>query len=176
MYYNILIAAMIGSMSRSFFRSFLTILVLFLAFLPSQAVFLATSQCDAPPMATVDLVASPAKYKGHKVAVEGEFYAFSTLPLDYKNAMRSSKDYVGIVLTRPDHPKIPLVELKLAVPIKMFKDDEILSGVEHGDMVRVEGKVFAVALGEAWVDVTELKIKQKIAKDDDDEPSEDEQE
>ncbi len=148
---------------------------LFLVFSPAEAL-LSGAQCDAPPMATYDLVASPAKYKNKHVALEGEFYAFSTLPLDYKNAMRSSKDYVGIVLTRPDHAKIPLVELKLAVPIKMFKDDEVLSGVEHGDKVRVEGKVFAVALGEPWVDVSELKIKEKIAKDEDDdedEPSED---
>ena len=158
-------------------RYFYMLTALFLAFLPVNATLINKAQCDPPPMETYDLVASPAKFKNKHVALEGEFYAFTTLPLDYKNAMRSSKDYVGIVLTRPDHSKIPLVELKLAVPIKMFKDDEYLSSVEHGDKVRVEGKVFAVALGEPWVDVGELRIKEKITKDDDDdineEPSED---
>gem|GEM_PF-3600537 len=142
----------------------------------AEATLLSRAECDLAPMATYDLMAQPASYKGRRVAIEGEFYAFSTLPLDYKDAMRSSKDYVGIVLARPDHTKIPLVELKIAVPIKMFKDDEYLSGVEHGDIVRVEGKVFAVALGEPWLEAAELKIKSKLPaneEEDDDNDAED---
>ncbi len=160
-------------MLRAFFSSVGLFLAILLSFSPATATLLSRAECDLPPMATYELLASPATHKGHRVALEGEFYAFSTLPLDYKDAMRSSKDYVGIVLARPDHPKIPLVELKIAVPIKMFKDDEVLSAVEHGDIVRVEGKVFAVALGEPWLDVTELKIKTKLLKDEDDAASED---
>ncbi len=139
---------------------------------PVLGLALKSAQCDLPPMATYDLLSEPLKFKGRRVSLEGEFYSFSTLPLDYKEAMRSSKDYVGIVIARPDHKKIPLVELKMAVPIKLFKDDEVLSGLEHGDMIRVEGKVFAVALGEPWLDVSELRIKEKIAKDEDGEEEE----
>ena len=78
------------------------------------------------------------------------------MPLDYKPAFRSSKDFIGMVLSRPDQKQIPLVELKLAAPLKTFKEEDI--SVEHGDVVRLKAKVFAVALGEPWLEVQDIEV------------------
>lgn len=115
-----------------------------------------SSKCIGDPTPLVDLVSEPAKYLGKKIVLEGEFYAFSTLALDYEPAMRNSKDFIGIVLARPDHEEIPLVELKLAAPLKIFKDNSI--SLEHGHKVLVKGKVYAVALGEPWIDIEEFSV------------------
>lgn len=102
-----------------------------------------------------DLVKSPNNYKGQKIYIEGSFHSFTTLPLDYSKAYRDSKDYIGIMLSRPDFPEIPLVELKLAVPLSEFKDEnkEI---IENGDKVRIEGEIYAIALGEPWLEVKSI--------------------
>ncbi len=159
-------------LKRCFLGCFSLLFSLWLS--PVSSALFSSSHCDEPPLDTYAIVSEPLKFKGKKVILEGEFYSFSTLALDYKAAFRPSKDFVAIVLARPDHPKIPLVELKIAVPIRMFKEDESLSSLEHGDIIRLEAKVFAVALGEAWLDVSELKIKTKITKNEDDETSEEE--
>jgi hypothetical protein len=70
--------------------------------------------------------------------------------------MRSSKDFIGLVLSRPDQQDIPLVELKLAAPLKMFKDNSI--NIEHGDIVILKGKVYAVALGEPWLELDSIEV------------------
>ena len=89
--------------------------------------------------------------------IAGEFNSFSTLPLDYEKAMRSSKDYIGLVLSRPDQPDIPLVELKLAAALKMFKDNSI--NIEHGNKVILKAKVYAIALGEPWLEVDNIEVE-----------------
>lgn len=115
-----------------------------------------SSVCLGEPTALVDLVSEPAKFLGKKIVLEGEFYSFSTLALDYEPAMRSSKDYIGLVLARPDQTEIPLVELKIASSLKYFKDKNI--NLEHGHKLAIKGKVYAVALGEPWVDVEEISL------------------
>jgi len=114
------------------------------------------SVCLGEPTELVDLVSEPAKYLGKKIVIEGEFYSFSTLALDYEPAMRSSKDYIGLVLARPDQTEIPLVELKIAAALKNFKEKNI--NLEHGNKLAIKGKVYAVALGEPWVDVEEISL------------------
>ena len=73
--------------------------------------------------------------------------------------MRSSKDYVGLVLARPDEQEIPLVELKLAAPLKMFKEEDI--NIKHDDEVSIRAKVFAMVLGEPWLDVESIELLEK---------------
>jgi hypothetical protein len=106
-----------------------------------------------------DLISEPKNFLNKEVLIEGEFFAFSTLPLDYERAMRSSKDFIGLVLARPDMKEIPLVELKIAAALEMFKQENI--SIEHGDVVSLEAKVYAVALGEPWLEVSKVNIERK---------------
>lgn len=115
-----------------------------------------------------DLVSTPDKYKRKTVDLEGKFYSFSTLALDYDPVKRSSKDYMGIVLARPDISNIPLVEVKLALALKKFRGHDVLSSVEQGDLIRLRGKVASIALGEPWIDVREIVLVKKVEKDEDD--------
>lgn len=140
---------------RRFFTLALTMSILVLTSSTSASLAL-SSKCAGEPTSLTDLVGNPAKFLGKKILIEGEFYSFSTLALDYEPAMRSSKDFIGIVLARPDHGEIPLVELKLAAPLKIFKDNSV--SVEHGNKVLVKGKVYAVALGEPWIDIEDFSV------------------
>ena len=112
--------------------------------------------CLGEQVKLVDLVSEPSKFLGKKIVLEGEFYSFSTLALDYEPAMRSSKDFIGLVLARPDQTEIPLVELKIAASLKSFKEKNI--NLEHGNKLAIKGKVYAVSLGEPWMDVEEISI------------------
>ena len=115
-----------------------------------------SSVCLGDRTELVDLVSEPSKFLGKKIVIEGEFYSFSTLALDYEPAMRSSKDFIGLVLARPDQSEIPLVELKIAAALKSFKAKNI--NLEHGNKLAIKGKVYAMALGEPWLDVEEISL------------------
>lgn len=131
--------------------------ILLIALMMSQPVSAVSNKCKEVTVSLIDLVANPKQYLGKKLVIEGEFNAFSSLPLDYDKAMRSSKDYIGLMLSRPDQKDIPLVELKLAAPLKMFKDNTI--NLEHGNTVILKGKVYAVALGEPWLDIDSIEVE-----------------
>jgi hypothetical protein len=118
-----------------------------------------TNKCVDDYTELVDLVAAPKQYLGKKINIKGNFYSYGSLGLDYDKAMRSSKDYVGLILSRPDETEIPLVELKLAAPLKMFKEENI--DIEHDDEISIRAKVFAMVLGEPWLDVEEIEILKK---------------
>ncbi len=135
---------------------FLNCLLLILLLVPQPALTI-SNKCKEEPVPLSELVSEPKKFLGKRVSISGEFHSFSTLPLDYKNAMRSSKDYIGLVLARPDQKEIPLVELKLAAPLKLFKDNSI--NIENGNKVTLKCKVFAVALGEPWLDVETIEVE-----------------
>jgi hypothetical protein len=106
-----------------------------------------------------ELVAQPKKYLNKKVDIEGEFHSFSSLSLDYPKALKDSKEYIGIILSRPDEAEIPLVELKISVPLEMFKSKDI--SIERGDKLHLNSKVYAVALGEPWLEVRDLTVVKK---------------
>ncbi len=131
--------------------------VVIVGFFSSTSAFAIGSKCKAQATALADLVANPKEYLGKKLTISGTFYAFTTLPLDYEKAMRSSKENIGIVLSRPDQIDIPLVELKMSVPLKIFKETSI--NLEHGDKVELAVKVFAVELGEAWLDIEDMEVE-----------------
>lgn len=119
----------------------------------------ARNKCKLEPTKLFDLVSKPKDFLNKDLVIEGEFYSFSTIPLDYEKAMRSSKDFIGLILARPDQTEIPLVELKLSAPLEMFKEKNI--NIEHGDIVSLEAKVYAVALGEPWLEVTGIEIEER---------------
>lgn len=107
------------------------------------------------------LLKDPALFLNKPVTFEGTFNSFSSLGLDYKKAMRSSKDYVSILIRRPDvsDHTIPLSELKLIFP---RKKSESVMHLESGDVIKVTGQVFSTALNEPWVDVSEVKVIRKL--------------
>jgi hypothetical protein len=121
-----------------------------------------------PPLSVtpIDLVRQPDVYLNKHVTFKATFNSFASLGLDYKKAFRDSKDYVSMLVLRPDvSPKyrIPLSELKLFFPRK--KSDVVLH-LDAGDTVQITGLVFSNALGEPWMDVNQLTIVEKTAKTD----------
>jgi hypothetical protein len=122
-----------------------------------------SSVAQTGPILTVistDLLKDPAKYLNKRVGFEGTFNSFSSLGLDYKPAFRDSKDHVSFIVLRPDviNHTIPMSELKLIVPRKKV---ETVIHLDQGDKVLVKGQVFSAALGEAWLDVSDVSILKK---------------
>ncbi len=122
----------------------------------------------SPPQAVspIDLLKSPDQYLNKTVQFTGTFNSFSSLGLDYPKAMRDSKDYVSLMILRPDvsHHQIPLSELKLFYP---RKKSESLITLNQGDKIQVRGKVFSKALSDPWVDVEDITVISKVKKSDD---------
>ena len=124
---------------------------------PTKTVAKQTSTLNATPLA---IVATPEKYLNKTVKMQATFDKFSTLGLDYKKAMRSSTDYIGILIQRDDvvNHNIPLSEMKL-----FLKRDvaEKYIDLKTNDEVYIEGSVFSDALGDAWIDVQKLELIKK---------------
>lgn len=105
------------------------------------------------------VVANPSRYLNKTVLMKAKFDKFSTLGLDYKPAFKSSEDYISFLIRRDDsNHDIPLSEMKL-----FLKRDvaEKFIDLKTDDEIEIKGKVFSSALGDAWVDVSELKIVKK---------------
>jgi hypothetical protein len=83
------------------------------------------------------------------------FNKFSTLGLDYKPAMKSSKEYISFLVKRDDvlDHTVPLSELKIF--IKRAKAEKLVD-LESGDKIEIKGKVFSNAMGDAWVEAYEV--------------------
>lgn len=112
------------------------------------------------------LVDKPHDYLNKNVKFTANFFAFSSLALDYKPALRPAKTHLSFLILK-DGSHIPLSELKLAMAIPKEKDAEntLLAKLKDGDQLEVTGKVFSAALDEPWVDVLKLKLL-KAAPDD----------
>ncbi len=108
----------------------------------------------------VDLLKTPQTYLNQNIIFEGTFNRFTDTGLDYKKAFRDARDYVGMMIYRPDvkQHKIPLSELKMFFPRK--KSEEV-QDLETGDVIQVKGSIFNTALGEPWMEVTDVKVLQK---------------
>ncbi|PWT99788.1 MAG: hypothetical protein C5B53_04895 [Candidatus Melainabacteria bacterium] len=117
-------------------------------------------------VSTNELVDKAHDYVGKNIKFNAKFFAFSSLALDYKPALRPSKSYLSFLVLRPE-AHIPYSEIKLAMPIPKEKDPEsqVLTSLKDGDEVEVIGKVFATPMDEPWVDVLRLK-KLSSAEDD----------
>ncbi len=112
------------------------------------------------------LVDKPHDYLNKNVKFVANFFAFSSLALDYKPALRPAKTHLSFLVLK-DNSHIPLSELKLAMAIPKEKDAEntLLAKLKDGDQLEITGKVFNTALDEPWVDVLRLKLL-KAAPDD----------
>ena len=120
----------------------------------------------APKLNTspLEIVANPTKFLHKNFIMDAKFDKFSTLGLDYKKAMRDSHDYIGILIQRDDvkDHNIPLSELKLFV-----KRDyaEKFVDLNTGDKIKISGEVFSTALGDAWADIKNIEVVEKVKKE-----------
>lgn len=105
------------------------------------------------------IVASPKSYLGKTVTFNAKFDKFSTLGLDYKTAYKSSEEYISFLIKRDDTAHdIPLSELKLFLKREMA---EKFVDLKLNDEIQITGNVFSDALGDAWIDVSNLVIIKK---------------
>lgn len=115
-------------------------------------------------VSAIELVEKPNSYINKNVRIVAVFNKFSTLGLDYKPAMKSSKEYISFLVKRDnilDHT-VPLSELKIF--IKRTKAEKLVD-LESGDKIEIKGKVFSSALGDAWVEAYEVvNLEQKPKK------------
>ncbi len=115
-------------------------------------------------VSAIELVNKPNLYLNKNVKIAAVFNKFSTLGLDYKPAMKSSKEYISFLLKRDDvvDHTVPLSELKIF--IKRTKAEKLVD-LESGDKIEIKGKVFSNALGDAWVEAYEVvNLSQKPKK------------
>lgn len=113
---------------------------------------------DVHDVTTDQLTEKPHDFLNKNVKFSAIFASFSTLPLDYKPALRPAKTHVGLLVYRPNS-KIPYSELKLALPMPKEKEPEnkVLMDLHDGDTIEIIGKEFATPLDEPWLDVLRLK-------------------
>ncbi|MDD3237589.1 MAG: hypothetical protein PHV37_05770 [Candidatus Gastranaerophilales bacterium] len=125
----------------------------------------ATQQNQIIAVSPLEIVASPNKYLNKNVKFEATFDKFSTLGLDYKKAMRSSQNYIGMLIKRDnitDHT-VPLSEMKLFMK---RTDAEKYIDLESGDKVSITAKVFSSALGDPWLEINQFTVLTQKAKKD----------
>ena len=105
----------------------------------------------------IDVVDCPAKYLNKNITFSAEFVSFSGLGLDYKPAFRDSSKYIGVLIKRPDvvGHDIPLSELKMFMTRELAEKN---IDIEKDDKVKITGKVFSMALGDPWMDITSFEI------------------
>ena len=125
----------------------------------------AQKQAVQAPINTTSLkiVENPQNFLNKTVKMQATFDRFSTLGLDYSKAMRKSDKYIGILIKRDDvkDRDIPLSEMKLFLSKELAEKHIDLSS---GDVIEITAKEFSTALGDPWLDVTELKVIKKIEK------------
>ncbi|MDD3150406.1 MAG: hypothetical protein PHV68_06190 [Candidatus Gastranaerophilales bacterium] len=150
-----------------------------LIFSVNMAVFAQTKAPVEKPVSAVasvsetinplDLVNNPKNYLNRQIKIKADFDKFSTLGLDYKPAFMDSQKYIGFLIQRADvkNNVIPLSELKLFLTRE--KAEELID-LESGDEIEFSGKVFSTALGDPWVEVTDVSIlntkSKKVSKKD----------
>lgn len=108
----------------------------------------------------LDVVANPYKFLNKNINIKAKFDKFSTLGLDYPSALRPSDKYISILIQRPDveNHNIPLSEMKIFLKKELAEKN---INLDAGDEIEFNGRVFSTALGDAWMDVDNLKIITK---------------
>ena len=105
------------------------------------------------------VVNSPKTYLNKTIIMDAKFDKFSTLGLDYKPAFKSSEQFISFLIKRDDTTfNIPLSEMKLFIKRDMA---EKFIDLKTNDEIQIKGVVFSDALGDTWIDVSELKITKK---------------
>ena len=112
----------------------------------------------------LELVANPSRYLYRNVRIRAKFDKFSTLGLDYPPVNRPHEKYISFLIQRPDitNHNIPLSELKIFLKKEVAEKNIDL---DAGDEIEFTGKVFSIALGDPWMDVTDFKVVNKVKKE-----------
>ena len=112
----------------------------------------------------LSIVNNPTAYLNKTVTMEAKFDKFSTLGLDYKSAFKSSEEYISFLIQRDDTEyNIPLSEMKLF--LKRETAEKFID-LKTNDEISITGNVFSDALGDAWIDVSEITIIKKAPEKD----------
>lgn len=127
-----------------------------------------TVQPQAQPkvyISPLEVLAHQSKYLNKQVFLKAKFDKFSTLGLDYTPAMRTSADYIAFLVQRDDvsSHNIPLSEVKFF--LKREYAEKFIE-LDTGDLIEIDGKMFSNALGDVWIDVNQINIKEKVKKAD----------
>ncbi len=131
---------------------------------PVKAPQNTSTQVQYKKAAPLSIVNNPKAYLNCNVIMQAKFDKFSTLGLDYKPAFKSSEDYISFLIKRDDTSyNIPLSEMKLF--LKRDKAEKFID-LKTGDEIEIQGKMFSDALGDAWIEVNDLKILQKAPEQD----------
>ena len=105
------------------------------------------------------IVKNPTSFLNKTVKMNAKFDKFSTLGLDYKPALRESKDYISFLIKRDDTVHdIPLSEMKLFLKRDMA---EKFIDLKTDDEISITGTVFSDALGDPWIEVSSLVLTKK---------------
>lgn len=114
-------------------------------------------------VSSLDVVRNPSMYLGKIIVFQAKFDKFSTLGLDYKGALRDSKDYISFLIQRDDVSDhvVPLSEMKIFIK---KKEAEKFVDLETGDKIEVTAKVFAKALDDPWLDTISIKVLESKKK------------
>ena len=111
----------------------------------------------------LEVVKAPNLYLNKAIKMNVVFDKFTTLGLDYNRVKHSGDDYIGFLIQRSDvvDHNVPLSEMKL-----FLKRDyaEKFAELDTGDKLEVTGIVFSNALGDPWVDISNIVIKEKVKK------------
>ena len=111
-------------------------------------------------ISSLTIVNNPKAFLNKTVKINAKFDKFSTLGLDYKSAYKSSEDYISFLIKRDDTTyDIPLSEMKLFLKRDMA---EKFIDLKSGDEILIDGLVFSDALGDPWIDVSNITITKKI--------------
>ena len=160
--------------SLKYIKSIAIITICALAFTTSSAYF---NEATAEPtqsaavttvadgsVSAITIVNSPKAYLNKQVTMVAKFDKFSTLGLDYKPAFKSSAKYISFLIKRDDTKyDIPLSEMKLFLSRELAEKNIDL---KTNDQIKIVGTVFSDALGDAWIDVSELTIIKKAPEKD----------
>ncbi len=123
----------------------------------------AVPQMQYKDVNALEVVSNPYRYLKRNIRIKAKFDKFSTLGLDYPPALRASDKYISFLIQRPDitNHNIPLSELKI-----FLKKDVAEKNIDldAGDEVEFTGRVFSTALGDAWMDVDDFKVINKVKK------------
>lgn len=113
--------------------------------------------------APLSIVNNPKAYLNKSVVIKAKFDKFSTLGLDYKPAFRSSEEYITFLIQRDDvQHDIPLSEMKLFLKRELA---EKMIDLKTNDEIKISGVIFSDALGDTWIDVSDLTVLNKAPRD-----------
>ncbi|XVJ50702.1 MAG: hypothetical protein HEQ32_00880 [Vampirovibrio sp.] len=148
------------------FQSKITLSLMLMALLfqvtAHAAAPLNSSMIKPITVSSTQLVKEPSTYLKKQVAFTGVIAGFSALGLNYPPIKHDVKDYVTLLLYRADVPpqyEIPLSELKIFVNRRLLKN---IKRIGQGDTVKVTGTIISTALGDAWLEASQLTVIKSV--------------